>query len=411
MIDAPAFTNFDILEHQAEFITTDAPHTALIGGFGSGKSIAGTHKTIDKKLLYPGIDVAYYLPTYPLIKGIAFKNFPDVLAARGIPFTLHETDKEFRTPYGKIILRSMDNPSLIVGYETGYSLIDEADILPQKKMKEAFKNIIARNRKALPDGRPNATDMVSTPEGFKFVYEFFVKNASARRVMIKARSKDNPFLPLSYFETLEEEYTAEQLEAYLNGEFVNLNGGNVYYRFDRKTHHSNREIKPGDVLHVGLDFNVTNMNAVIHVIEGRTAYAVAEETGLFDTAQMAEKLRARFPGFRIVIYPDASGAAKSTSGPSDLIILKRAGFTIKTLTKNPFIRDRVNAVNLAFKDNKGFISCYVNTNNCPVYTAALEQMPYKNGEPDKTSGFDHVTEAGGYFIYQFRQQQTFIKIT
>ena len=41
----------------------------------------------------------------------------------------------------------------------------------------------------------------------------------------------------------------------------------------------------------------------------------------------------------------------------------------------------------------------VNTRKCPEYTEALERMPYdKNNQPDKTSGFDHITDAGGYFI-------------
>jgi len=399
-----------LLPHQMEFLNSLAPHTGLIGGFGSGKSEAGVIKTIEKKKAYPGIDVAYYLPTVPLIKGIAFKKFKAELTSQGIPYQLHETDKEFKTPFGKIIMRSMENAETIVGYDVGYSLIDEADILPHKKMKLAFKNIIARNRTLLPNGDVNSTDMVSTPEGFKFMYEFFVKRASERRVMIKAKSKDNPFLPASYFETLEEEYTSEQLEAYLNGEFINLNTGNVYHRFNRKEHHSDKQITKGNVLHVGMDFNVTNMNAVIHIIDKAVAYAVAEESGLFDTQQMAERLKATYPGHQIVIYPDASGAAKSTSGPSDIQILKRAGFTVKAPAKNPFVRDRVNAFNLALKDNKQHISYYVNTFNCPVYTEALEQMPYKNGEPDKTSGFDHITEAGGYFIYQFRKQSNYISI-
>jgi hypothetical protein len=42
----------------------------------------------------------------------------------------------------------------------------------------------------------------------------------------------------------------------------------------------------------------------------------------------------------------------------------------------------------------------VNTHKCPEYTEALEKMAYdKNGVPDKSSGFDHITDAGGYFVY------------
>jgi hypothetical protein len=41
---------------------------------------------------------------------------------------------------------------------------------------------------------------------------------------------------------------------------------------------------------------------------------------------------------------------------------------------------------------------YVNQIKCPKFAEALERQFYKNGEPDKRSGFDHITEAGGYAI-------------
>jgi hypothetical protein len=42
----------------------------------------------------------------------------------------------------------------------------------------------------------------------------------------------------------------------------------------------------------------------------------------------------------------------------------------------------------------------VNTHKCTEYTEALERMAYdSNGQPDKSSGFDHITDGGGYFIY------------
>ncbi len=395
-----------VLKHQIAFINSNATHTGLVAGFGSGKSVAGTLKTIEKKKAYPGIDVAYYLPTYPLIKDIAFPNFSDWLEYHEIPYQLNRSDKEFITPLGKIILRSMDNHDLIVGYEVGYSLIDEADILPMQKMKDVFVKIVARNRKVLPNGEKNSVDLVSTPEGFKFMYNFFIRNKKEARVLIKAKTKDNPFLPENYIETLKEIYTPEQLEAYLNGEFVNLTSGNVYRNFDRELNHSDREIKDKDILHIGMDFNITNMNAVVHVIDKKEPIAVEELTGIYDTPEMINTIKTRYPKHSIVIYPDASGKNRTTSGKSDIKLLKEARFTVRGLSKNPFVRDRVNAMNTALLDGKGNRTYKVNTNNCPRFTEALEQQTYKNGEPDKQGGFDHINEAAGYFIWQQRKKTT-----
>jgi hypothetical protein len=140
------------------------------------------------------------------------------------------------------------------------------------------------------------------------------------------------------------------------------------------------------------------MNAVVHVIDGSIKTAVAEIVNAYDTFEMVSLIQSKYAGHSIVIYPDASGDNRKSSGKSDIIVLRDAGFNIRKPNKNPFVKDRVNAVNAAFKNAKGERVYFINTNNCPVYTEATERQTYKNGEPDKTTGFDHITEAAGYFI-------------
>lgn len=411
----PQEIEIPVLKHQIEFINSNATHTGLVGGFGSGKSKAGTLKTIEKKKNYPGINVAYYLPTYSLIKDIAFPNFKEVLDTMEIPYVLNETDKEFRTPLGKIILRSMDKPDTIIGYEVGYSLIDEADILSKDKMRNVFVKIAARNRKPLPDGAANCIDMVSTPEGFKFLYQFFIKDDKPNRHLIKAKTKDNPYLPDKYIEMLMDIYTEQELQAYLNGEFTNLTSGTVYHGFDRKVNHSDRMLEETDgTLHVGMDFNITNMSATIRVLDngktGPITTAVDEVTKAYDTADMISILKARYPKKRIIIYPDASGNARNTAGDSDIKLLKKARFKVKVGKSNPSVRDRITTVNGSFKNAKGETTNYINTNTCPELTEAYEQLPYKNGAPDKESGFDHITDADGYCVYDFKKGKSTTKM-
>lgn len=400
-----------VLPHQIEFINSTATHTGIVGGFGSGKSRAGTLKTIEKKKMYPGINVAYYLPTYSLIKDIAFPNFKEVLDIMEIPYVLNETDKEFKTPLGKIILRSMDKPDTIIGYEVGYSLIDEADILPKVKMRNVFVKIAGRNRKPLPDGTPNCIDMVSTPEGFKFMYEFFVKEKKSNRRLIKARTYDNPYLPETYIPMLQDIYSEQELNAYLSGEFTNLTSGTVYHTFDRNINHSDREIKSTDILHVGMDFNITNMSATIRVTDGHISTAVAQVVGAYDTADMIRILKERYKQHRIVVYPDASGNARNTAGESDIKLLRKAAFKIRVGNSNPSVRDRITTVNGTFKNGSGEITNFINTNNCPDLTEAYEQLAYKNGVPDKDSGFDHITDADGYCVYSLKKGKSSTRLS
>ena len=396
-----------LLSHQAEFIDSQARHTGLVGGFRSGKSHAGVWKTITKKIALVGVDCAYYLPTYPLIKDIAFPKFAQALTEMGMKFTINKTDKDIITPYGRIILRSMDNPDLIVGYEVGYSLVDEADVLQKSKMNDVMVKILARNS-VKTVGNNNATDFVSTPEGFRFLHDFFVSKDSDSKLLIKASTRDNPFISDSYIESLEETYTPELLRAYLEGEFVNLTSGTVYNHYDRLKNHSDRTIKEGDILHIGMDFNVGKMASVIHVIEDDKVIAVDEIVNAYKTEDMIELIKARYQSYRVFVYPDASGKQDRTSASTtDIDQLKQSGFGVRALKSNPNVKDRINTMNKKFQN----LSYLVNRNNCPTYTDCLEQLPYKNGAPDKTLDLDHPTDAGGYMIWhQYGKKKNLIYI-
>jgi len=404
--------DISLLPAQIEFVNSTFRHTGFVAGFGSGKTQGGVAKIIIKKLEFPKIDVAYYLPTYNLIKDIAVPRIGEFLTDLGLEFTINLSDKFFQVynggiDIGRIIMRTMDNPALIVGYEVGYSLIDECDVQPKNKMTIVFNQILARNRTKLPDNKKNCVDVVGTPEGFKWFYEFFVTKANDTKVLIKARTQDNPFLPADYIDSLKDVYTTEQLSAYLEGEFVNLTSGNVYRNYDRKLNHTDREIKQGDILHIGMDFNITNMSAVIHVVDSGTLKAVEEIVDAYDTQEMIQMIKDRYKGYSIVVYPDASSGARKTNGKSDEKLLKEARFTIRKQSKNTRVRDRVTDMNVAFLNGKGERSYFVNSNKCIKYTEGLERQPYdKNGAPDKASGYDHMNDAGGYALQGISKKTT-----
>lgn len=387
-----------LLEHQDDFFFSDALHNGLVGGYGCGKSHAGVVKTIHQKILLGSdIPVAYYLPTYGLIKDVAYPKFKALFEEKGIPYTLNKSDHNFTTPFGIFHLRSMNNPENIVGYEVGYSLIDETDILPMKKMDDVFAKIIGRNRRKLPKGFKNMTDVVGTPEGFKWFHKFFVKEGTPDRVLTRGRTESNFTLSDSYIDTLKKTYSPEQLLAYLEGHFINLTSGGVYKQFDRKKNHSDRKITGNEHLHIGMDFNVTNMSATVDVKDGQYTHTCAEFTKIYDTFDMIEAIKERFGKHpKITIYPDASGKnRKSSSKKSDHQLLKDAGFEVKCKDSNPFVKDRVNCVNSGFMNKMNFI----NTDECPVLTEALENIVWKDGEPDKENGYDHITDAYGYKTY------------
>jgi len=383
---------------QREFVQSTALHTGLIGGYQSGKSAAAVAKVITKLLTNPHASVAYYLPTYRLISDMLVPKLSQALGALGIGYKHNVKDSYMATPYGRIMMRSLENPDSIVSYSVAYSLVDEFDVVPPARMKLAQGRISSRN--SWRGHTKNQIDYVSTPEGFGFAYNFFVKNANDNKKLLKISTLDNlDNLADSYVDGLREAYTEDQLRAYLNGDFVNLYSGSIYGNYDRDLNGTSATIEKREPLHIGLDFNIGHMAAVVHVIRGGRPMALAELVDVYDTPAMIEQLKVYYGEHPVTIYPDAAGAARSSSGKSDHALIKEAGYTINAPKANPAVKDRINAVNKALKNGLTGERAYkVNADACPRYAAALEQQTYRNGAPDKLSGLDHITDAGGYFI-------------
>ena len=162
--------------------------------------------------------------------------------------------------------------------------------------------------------------------------------------------------------------------------------GSVYPKFNKNLHHTDETVQEGEVLHVGMDFNVYYMAAVVNVIRDDVLYALDEIFPERDTEAVCDELRDRYPEHRIIIYPDATGKGASSQGASrsDFTIIRRYGFQIMARDGNPFIKDRVISVNSKMMTADGNIQFYVNTNKCKELTDCLEQQIYdSNGKPSK----------------------------
>lgn len=143
------------------------------------------------------------------------------------------------------------------------------------------------------------------------------------------------------------------------------------------------------------------MAAIIHVLRGNEPHAVDEVTQGYDTPDVIKTLRNRYPRNTINVYPDASGNSRKSvnAAETDLSLLRSAGFSVHVDGTNPSVKDRINSVNAMLLNAAGERRYRVNADSCPVYAESLEQQIWaENGEPDKTAGFDHTNDGGGYFI-------------
>ena len=159
-----------------------------------------------------------------------------------------------------------------------------------------------------------------------------------------------------------------------------------------------------------MDFNVGKMAAVAHVLREGQPRAVDELTNGYDTPDMIRRIKERYWRYEggqyvktreIRIYPDASGDSRKSVNASqtDIALLREAGFVVCVNAANPPVKDRINAMNAMFCNANGERRYKVNVAKCPTYAEALEQQAWAaNGEPDKTSGHDHLCFTGDTLV-------------
>ena len=391
---------------QADFHALTCKHPAFVGGFGTGKSEAMANQAFMDASHSSDALIGLYEPTYDLVRLIMAPRIEEKLQQYGIRYKYNKSENiiySSNNQFGDFILRTLDNPARIIGYETYRAHVDEIDTLKEEKALEAWIKIIARNRQ-MPDGvnSPfNRVSAYSTPEGFKFLYKYWKKQPRNGYEMIQASTRTNPFLPPDYIETLKETYPPQLIEAYVEGDFTNLTSGTIYTCYDRKLNNTKRVIKPSDHLHIGMDFNVGKMSAIVHVKDESTTSAVGELMGLLDTPAMISAIQERYPNHRVTIYPDASGQNRKSANASETDISQlKAAFKVKNKSKNPFVKDRIASVQGMLCNANGERRYFINENECPETCDSLEQQVYnKAGEPDKSHDNDHPNDALGYYIH------------
>lgn len=399
---------------QGKFLSLSNKFRAFIGGFGSSKTYTGSMAMCLHVGEFPKINQGYFAPAYPQIRDIFYPTIEEVAFAFGMNVEIKHGNHEVAFYSGNIyrgttICRSMNNPSSIIGFKIGHALIDELDTLPIHKAEESWQKIMARMRYNVP-GVKNGIDVASTPEGFRFCHKKFVQlpqeNPSLLEnyALVQASTYDNEKnLPQDYIPSLKESYPAELIEAYINGQFVNLTAGTVYRNYDRARCNSTEVIKEKEPLFIGCDFNVQHMAAAVYVQRPDGWNAVAELKDIFDTPDLISAIKEKWAnkGHRIIIYPDATGGSRKTvdASKSDIALLSQAGFTVRAYAANPSVKDRVLSANKCFETGK----VKVNAKACPTLARCLEQQAYDdNGEPDKKSGFDHMNDAATYpLAYEF----------
>lgn len=204
---------------QAAFRRSPAPYRGFVGGRGCGKSWIGAYDLIRRSR--PGRLYLISAPTYPMLQDSSIRSFESI--ARQLHFLrdLRLSAGTARAVLGngaEVIFRSADDPNRLRGPNLSGAWLDEAGDMDE----EAYLIAIACLREGGQQGWLSAT---FTPRGRQhWTYRVFGQEDRADTVLFTARTRDNPFNPAGFEDTLRNQYTSAFAEQELAGRFIDLGG-------------------------------------------------------------------------------------------------------------------------------------------------------------------------------------------
>ncbi len=294
--------------------------------------------------------------------------------------------------------------------------MDEPGIMQHSVLKQA--NARVRHPKA----EWPQVYLTGTPEDLNWYADFVEGDLKPAGLHdIRARTRDNIFLSEDYFRSLEESYSEAEIQAYMLGQFVNLNNAMAYHAYSQKNKIPRAEFgdpDPNLPLIVGFDYNWSPNVAIIaqEVPDWVDAPGAEPQKKLivFDefwanncsTEKKCEAIIEKYgPEFKYRIYQDSSGDGRHGHGVgvSDSNIVRNAfkGIDSRLLfhPSNPKRIERLNAVNGRLCNSKGERFIYI-TDNCKRLHDDLrkctreEYMLSNFSDPER----GHITDAFGYPI-------------
>jgi hypothetical protein len=380
---------------QKNVIQDKSRFRVLITGRRFGKTYLAVNE-LAKFASQPNKKVWYVAPSYRQAKAICWGVLKEKMIYHKWVKSINHSDLTITLKNNsQITLRGSDNEQSLRGVGLNFLCIDEfADV-----SKEAWYEVL---RPTLSDTKGHAL-FCGSPRGFgNWSYDLYKMGETNKDWQsFQYTTLEGEQVTQDEIEQAKQDLDLRTFQQEYEATFVNYSGM-IYYNFSRDKNIIEKYTKDSPVLHIGLDFNVDPMSAVVTIIEN-DRIIVIDEIQIYssNTNEMCDEIKTRYKNKQIVVYPDPSARQRKTSagGLTDLSILKNNGFDVRCRSTAPLVRDRINAVNSKLKNVNGKNSLFI-VKFCKNAIKSIERQIYKEGThiPEKDSGYDHMNDALGYLI-------------
>ena len=278
--------------------------------------------------------------------------------------------------------------------------VDELDELDTQTAMAVVKSINDRCRQQIDGFRTPFMVYTTSSQGLKGTYQTIMhfKKSGIGYVLMRARTKDNIYLPKDYVNNMYSIYNEKEIACLLEGQFVSIDSGLVFPDYNPALNKLDVDLfdvlKEDDTVYIGQDFNGFGNNAVAFVVKKGCIIAI-KDYEFPDIRRAPEVFRYDFPTQKIVWIPDMTYKEHFAEFKKELRTYR---ISIAYRSCNPLVADRNFACNKLFYAERLFI--------CPICkdtekTLLTWQKDPKTGAPSKggKGAPDHKGDCIGYVVH------------
>jgi hypothetical protein len=376
----------------------------VIAGRRFGKTFLSLYH-LCREARMPNREIFYITSSYRSAKMILWKPLKKRLLDLRWVKKINESELSITLKNNSTIsLKGSENPDSLRGPSLSYCVIDEvAEVDP-----ELWYEVV---RPALADQEGGAL-FIGTPKGKgNWSYDLFCHEQELDDwKSFQYKTIDGGWVKATEIEAARKELDARTFRQEFEASWETFEG-RVAWAFERSHNVKALDNLDTRTLLVGCDFNVSPISACVMVRQGDDLYAI-DEICMYssNTNELAEELKRRYPVSKIFCFPDPAGAARKTSsgGLTDHIILRNAGFEVKSPRSHTPVKDRINALNSRMCSSDGIRHLFIHP-KLKYTLESLEKFCYKEGTqvPDKGQ-YDHMFDALSYcvdYIFPIKRDQ------
>lgn len=347
-----------VLKFQREFLTASEKFLAMVGGYGSGKTLPACALGNILSLKVEGNRGIVCRRSYSKLHDSTETVFLEVLDRIGVPYDAYEVRDHW--PHrlilfngSEVFFRETKDLGRFLGPEYGWYYIDEAVEEPEKTFKDLTGRLRLGRAKDYLKGFLTTNPPNTSPHNPHWIENLFGRESGLKVHTSPDGGKTafrqwrmatmvNPFLPKDYVKELLLTHTAQEVRRILYGDYTTVfEGKPVYPQFQYSKHVGEPDSHMMTVVRVwdfGFHVPACTWHQFIRCKAGKIHWHVLHEfVGRdiealpFATEVLRQSLN-RFPNHPSLMFADGgdtAGAQVSDKGPGPIILLSRPPYGLQ----------------------------------------------------------------------------------